>query len=155
MKFKTREDIGAPIDYVFGAVTDFEGFERQALRRGAEVKRLDVLPAPGKGMAWDIAFPFRGKRREMQSELVAFEAPHQMLFDNRVTGMSGHLGVELLALSRARTRLVLEIELRPETLAARLLVQSMKLARGALDKRLQVRVAEFAKAVEDRYGRVA
>jgi hypothetical protein len=60
-----------------------------------------------------------------------------------------------MALSRARTRLVLEIELKPETLAARLLVQSMKLARGALDKRLQVRVAEFAKAVEERHGRVA
>ena len=155
MKFKTREDIEAPMSHVFGAVSDFDGFERQALRRGAEVRRLDNLTRPGVGMGWDIAFGFRGKRREVQIELVEFTPPTRMLFDSRMTGMRGHMGVELMALSRTRTRLELEIELKPETLAARLLVQSIKLARGAVDKRFQLRVAEFAKGVEERYSRMA
>lgn len=154
MKFKTREDIGAPIDHVFGVVSDFEGFQRQALRRGAEIARTDTLSAPGVGMAWDIAFPFRGKRREMQIELTEFDAPAHMLFDSRMTGMRGEMRVDLMALSRMRTRMVLEIGLIPETLAARLLVQSIKLARGSLDKRFQLRVAEFAKNTEDRYSRM-
>jgi hypothetical protein len=155
MKFKTREDIAAPIDYVFGVVSDFEGFERQALRRGAEVTRLDELEETGEGMRWHIAFPFRGKRREMDVELVDYTPSTRLLLDSRMTGMTGEMSVELLALSKGRTRLELVIEFRPETLAARLLVQSIKLARSSLSKRFQLRVAEFAKNTEDRYTRTA
>ncbi|MDU8928099.1 SRPBCC family protein [Alisedimentitalea sp. MJ-SS2] len=154
MKFKTKEDIEAPIDYMFAVVSDFDSFQRQALRRGAEVSRLDDLDVPGVGMAWDIAFPFRGKRRQMLVDLVDFDSPNKMLFDSRMQGMAGHMLVDLMALSRTRTRMTLEIDLRPETLSARLLVQSIKLARGSMDKRFKLRVAEFGKGVEDRYSRV-
>ena len=35
MKLSTREDIAASIDAVFAELTDFDGFERAALRRGS------------------------------------------------------------------------------------------------------------------------
>lgn len=155
MQFTTREDIEAPIDYVFGVLSDFEGFERQAMRRGAEVVRCDTLAAPGAGMRWEAAFPFRGKRREIEIELVEFARPGRMVFESRMTGMSGAMAVELLALSRGRTRLEMMIEMTPQSLPAKLLVQSMKLARGSLNKRYKVRVAEFAKTTEDRFQRTA
>jgi len=155
MQFTTREDIEAPIDFVFGVLSDFEGLQRQAMRRGAEVSRCDNLSAPGPGMMWDVAFPFRGKRREMRVEMVEFTPQSRLLFDSRVTGMEGVMSAELLALSRGRTRLDLTIELKPKSLSAKLLLQSMKLARSSLNKRFKVRVAEFAKATEDRYQRTA
>ena len=40
MKSSKREDIEAPIDYVYARVTDFQGFERQALRRAADLQRV-------------------------------------------------------------------------------------------------------------------
>ena len=155
MQFSTREDIEAPIEYVFGVVSDFEGFQRQAMRRGAEVSRCDSLSAPGIGMRWDAAFPFRGKRREIEIEMVEFIPPNQMVFESRMSGMSGVMTVDLMALSRGRTRLDLTIEMKPRSLPAKLLVQSMKLARGSLNKRYKVRVAEFAKTTEDRFQRLA
>jgi hypothetical protein len=155
MQFTTREDIEAPINYVFDVVSDFEGFQRQAMRRGAEVARCDGLSKPGVGMAWDIAFPFRGKRREMQVEMVEHVAPGRMMFNSRMTGMTGQFSIDLLALSRGRTRLELAVDLKPVSLSAKLLVQSMKLARSSLNKRFKVRVAEFAKTTEDRFQRSA
>jgi len=155
MKFKTKEDIDAPMDYVFGALTDFEALERQAMRRGASVRRMDAQTQPGEGMGWEIGFPFRGKPRELTVTMMHFAPPSRMSFDGTMQGLSGTMDVELLALSRTRTRMILEIELKPETLSARLLMQSIKLARGSINKRFQVRVAEYAKTMEERYGRMA
>ena len=56
MKFSTNEDVEAPIDAVFEMLCDFESFERAAMRRGAEVQRVDQLVAPGVGMIWDAVF---------------------------------------------------------------------------------------------------
>jgi hypothetical protein len=63
--------------------------------------------------------------------------------------------VGLIALSRARTRLTVDLTLEPRTLAGRLIVQSLKLARGNMSKRFRLRVAEYAMDVEERYKRVS
>ncbi|MDQ2094177.1 SRPBCC family protein [Rhodalgimonas zhirmunskyi] len=155
MKFVTREDIEAPIDHVFKVLTDFEGFERQAMRRGAEVRRLDELEVPGEGARWALAFPFRGKPREMTVVCTEYDAPLRLNFESVMSGLDGDMKVELVALSRGRTRLSLEIEFKPKTLSARLLVQSIKLAKANISKRFQIKVAEFAKSTEENYKRMA
>ncbi|WP_135505941.1 SRPBCC family protein [Roseovarius aestuariivivens] len=150
MKFTAREDIEAPIDVVFGHVSDFATLERSALRRGAEVQRIDDLAETGPGMMWDTAFMLRGKRREMKVELTEFDPPNGMIMLSRSANISGRMVLDLVALSRARTRLNLDIEIEPKTLAARLMVQSLKLAQGNLNKRLRMRVAEFGRDLEER-----
>ena len=151
MKFSAKEDIEAPIDFVFEQLSDFNSFERSALRRGAEVQRIDNLPAPGPGMAWDTRFKLRGRERELNIELTSFDAPNGMVISSRSPTMGGDMVVDLVALSRGRTRMSVEINLRPKTLSARLLVQSLKLARNSLGKRFRERVATFAEELEDRH----
>ena len=56
MKFVAHEDVEAPIDFVFEQMSDFPALERSALRRGAEVQRVDTVPDKTPGMAWDVAF---------------------------------------------------------------------------------------------------
>ncbi|WP_029375203.1 SRPBCC family protein [Oceanicola sp. S124] len=148
MKFVVKEDIGAPIDEVFARITDFHAFERSAIRRGAEVRRRDNPPANGLGAGWDVRFDLRGKRRDIGLEVVAFEAPERMQLKLGSEGLKGHVQVDLVALSRARTRLRVETEIKPRTLSARLLIQSLRLARGTIEKRLADRMAEFAASLE-------
>ena len=153
MKFSTREDIEAPIDFVFQQVSDFPGLERSALRRGADIQRIDDLTRPGPGMMWDTSFDLRGKRRRMQVELAEYEPPNAMRFLSTAPSIHGELWLELVALSRGRTRLSMEGELKPQNLSARLIVQSLKLAKSNVTKRFEVRVASFARDMEDRYSR--
>ncbi|MFO7771978.1 MAG: SRPBCC family protein [Roseovarius gahaiensis] len=150
MNFSSHEDIEAPIDAVFAAVTDFQAFERQALRRGAEVQRSDSLAQPGPGMTWDAAFMLRGKRREIKIELARMDRPNGVLADARSRNLKAQFEVDLVALSRNRTRLSVTLVLEPKTLAARLMLQSIKLARKRLTRRFRKRVAEFATDVENR-----
>ena len=153
MKFSTKEDIEAPVDAVFDMLCDFESFERSAMRRGADVQRLDALTAPGVGMTWHAVFQLRGKRREIELEMVTFERPNEIVLESTSPGLIGEMGFELMALSRGRTRVTVEMEVKPLNLSARLLVQSLKLAKGSLNRKYKMRIAEYAKGMEERYSR--
>ena len=149
MKFSTKEDIDAPIDSVFDMTTDFESFERSAMRRGASVRRVDALRTPGVGMEWDAEFAMRGRRRRLEIKLTDYD-PEQGVSATAVSpGLLGHFDVELIALSRTRTRMAVELEIKPQNLSARLFVQSLRLAKANLTKRFKMRVAEYAKMMEN------
>lgn len=151
MKLKTSEDIEATIEQVFEAVSDFDGMERAALRRGAEVKRSDTLTSDGVGMAWHATFPYRNRSRVADMELTAFDTPNRLTLFSKVSGMDATIDVDLVSLSRSRTRLVLSVDMRPKTISARLLIQSMKIARSTIMRRFRKRVADYAQSIEEKY----
>lgn len=151
MKFSSREDIEAPIDYVYARATDFAGFERQALRRGAEVKRLDGDGLYDVGSKWDVAFKFRNKDRQMQVEVATLDDPNLMIVETTAQGLDTIARVELVSLSPKRTRIVIGLELSAKSLSARLLLQSLKLAKSSLTNRFGSRIKTFAQTTEEDY----
>ncbi len=155
MKFVAKDDIEAPIEFVFEQVSDFGGFERSAMRRGAEIRRKDTLTAPGEGMNWEASFDLRGRRRELDVTLVKYDPPNEMRFEAVSPGLNVECWIELIALSRKRTRLKLHADLKPQNLSARLLVQSLKLAKTNLTKRLQIRLTDYAQGIQERASRSA
>lgn len=150
MKFSTREDIEAPIERVFAELVDFEGFERAAMRRGAEVTRLAESAGAAPGMRWDVAFNFRNRDRRAELELLEVDAPNGLRLGAKSGGMQMHATIELVALSPRRTRMTAVTEIEAHSIAGRLMVQSLKLARTNLDRRYRQRIADFADRVERR-----
>ncbi|MFZ5965311.1 SRPBCC family protein [Thalassococcus sp. BH17M4-6] len=150
MEFTTKEDIEAPVDRVFAALSDFDAIERSVLRRGVDVRRIDQLQGPCEGMHWKAAFRFRGKMRDADVTLTRYDPPNSMEFNTLSGGLETRTVVDCVALSRSRTRVSLVATLQPKTLSARLLVQSLKLAKGNLNKKFRVRAADYAKDLEDR-----
>jgi hypothetical protein len=153
MKFSTRQDIEAPIEYVFERAADFESHARQAMRRGVDVERTDEVAGVGIGMCWNVGFDFRGKPRRVLGELAEFDVPNSYLIQSVSGGILADFDVELLPLSRNRTRLKAGLQLSPKTLPARLLVRSLKLAKGNLDERFQRRILQFATDIQVGFAR--
>lgn len=151
MKFSSREDIEAPIDYVFDQVTDFPVFERAAVRRGADVTRHGDDAAAKVGTSWSIAFKFRGKRRDVDAKLTHLDVPNGFTAETVSGGLQGQVQIELVPLSPNRTRMAVGVEMTPKNLSARLMLQSLKLAKSSLDRRFKLRIAEFATTIQDRY----
>jgi hypothetical protein len=95
----------------------------------------------------------RGKTRDIDVEITAF-AP-----DSGLTALAGSKGItatitlDLVALSRSRTRLQLGLDLRAVTLSARLLLHSLRLTKASLDRRFARRVTDFASDIEARHQR--
>jgi len=150
MKFSTREDIEAPAEAVFDALTDFAALERAALRRGADVRRLDRMREPGAGMRWDVGFSYRGKPRNLVGEIVGFRRPQELAYEGQIGKMDLKGAATLVRLSPSRTRLVVEIELMPRSLTARLLLQTLKLGKANHLRRLSLRLQGFAREIEAR-----
>lgn len=148
MKFSVREDIEAPVDAVFARFTDFAHFERVALRRGAEVERIDPSLRAEAGARWTVRFKFRGKVREVLIRIAEMDPTNGFAIVTTSNGIEGLTRAEFVPLSQARTRLSFGIELVPKTIAARLMVQSMKLAKGRMDERLRTRITEYARDIE-------
>jgi uncharacterized protein YndB with AHSA1/START domain len=155
MKIVSRHDIEAPPGFVFQALTDFDSWERSAMRRGAEVSRTDKLTTVSPGLSWLVRFRFRGKDRKIAVKLTALDVPVRVSF-----AMSGKLfeatsHVDLMELGAKRTRLVAVSEAKPKTLAARLILQSLRLARARVQRRVDKRIGTIAQEIEDRYRQTA
>jgi hypothetical protein len=155
MNLSSKEKIEAPIDAVFDMVTDFAAFEARARDSGVQLRRTDRMENKGPGMMWDAAFELHGKLRQFDLTLATFDPPTHF----SVTGLSdvatGVFHVELLALSRQRTRLTVVLDVMPRTTSGRLLIHALRLARTRLMKRFKLRVAEYAREMEERYRRGA
>ena len=151
MKFSAREDIEAPINYVFLRISDFQIFERQALNRGADVQRIDSAPVLIAGSGWKISFNFKGKNRKLKVTIASLDTPNRLRIDAVSNDLDGVTQVELVALAPNRTRISVALDLSPKNLSARLLLQSLKLGKSSLTRRFKIHVTEFAEKIEEDY----
>lgn len=151
MKFAVKQDVEAPIAFAFAHLADFEAWERSAMRRGAEVARTDQLVAPAAGMTWAAAFPYRGKVRKLDIRLTKMVTFNKLNFAAQSTAMEIELATDLTEMSAKRSRLNLTMEVMPRNLAARLFIQSMRLARTRMDRKFALRVAQIVAEIETAY----
>ncbi len=151
MKLSGRTDVQAPVEFVFDAISDFDFWERAALRRGAEVTRTNKLRQPAPGMSWMIRFGWRGRERQMHVVLKQMDRPLALAVDGDSPSVEGGAVLELVALSATRVRILVQTTIKPRTLAARLFVQSMRLARGKVAARYDKKLRQMATIIEQRY----
>ncbi len=150
MKLSTREDIAAPIDHVFARASDFAAFERRAMREGAAVTRLSSGPV-AVDTSWDIEVRIRGRKRRFTSVLTSLCAPDGYVVTTQSDGMTIVSTVDLVALSPNRTRVSVAIDMKARTLTARVVLQSLKLAKSRLSERFRARMHSYAQVIEDAY----
>ncbi|OSQ48227.1 SRPBCC family protein [Marivita geojedonensis] len=155
MQVTATEDVEAPMEHVFAELTAFDVLERRAMRRGIDVRRSyrGAMPQPGEG--WEAKFRFRGKERTANIALEELDAPQLLAFSGASGGLETNTRIELVPLSPNRTRVNLVFKMAPKTLSARLLVQSFKLARSGINKKVKKRMADYARDIESKVARSA
>ncbi len=139
-----------PIEEAFERLADFEAHRHQALRRGIEVARTDDLGRIAPGTSWELRFTYRSRPRLLRARLEGFTPPEGFVLVGRSGGISTRLELELMAQAARRTRMRVGLELRPRTLPARLIVQSLKLRKARLDQKFAARIADLAAELDGR-----
>ena len=153
MKLLRNEDVEAPVAFVYEALSDFNHWERAAMRRGADVSRLDTLAVPGPGMTWNVGFDMRGRRRIIDLRLVQLDPRQALAFTGKGTSLEGRALLELVEMGPKRTRIAISVEIGARTLAARLLLQSLKFAGAKVNRSFEARTTQLAEDIEGRYRR--
>ena len=153
MKLAAKYDIEAPAAFVFAQLADFEGWERAAMRRGADIMRNDKLGVAGPGMTWDCRFRYRGKDRHATIGLDAISPISALALTGKSAPVNGALQIDILDLATRRTRVEVRLEVRPNTIAARIYLQSLRLARSRVERSFDQRVAQLAVEIEERFRR--
>ncbi|MEM6888050.1 MAG: SRPBCC family protein [Pseudomonadota bacterium] len=151
MKISTQEDIALPADDLYRILCNAEEHERAALRRGVALRRKSSPGPVCAGAAWEAEFDIRGRRREVLVTATELVPAKSLRFDIISRNVTGEARFELMALSAQRTRLVLGLEVRPRTISARLVLQSIKLTKKSVDARFKKRVADYARQLEVRF----
>ncbi len=131
-------------------LSDFDRFERMAMRRGVEVRRLAHPQDDPAGTTWETEFKLRGRVRHFSIILDECDQPNLMRFEASSKGMRGSTVIELLALSSRRTRLDVSLTLAAKTLPARLMLQSLRLGQSRFRRQFQQRLSDFAREMEER-----
>ena len=121
------------------------------MRRGAEVMRTDTLRNPGHGMTWASHFRYRGKERHVTVRVDALAPTSSLGLTAMSAVIDGVVTVEILDLAAKRTRIETRLELKPKTLASRIYVQSLRLARSRVERSFAQRVAQLAVEIEERF----
>jgi hypothetical protein len=153
MKLTAKSDIEAPLAYLYASISDTVAWEREAVRRGVEIERPGDMPLAGVGAGWLVKVPFRGRLRKFQLRIDSMVPDESLEFSLDGQAMTGAGQLDTKSLSARRSRLRVTVEVKPKTLAARLFLNTLRLARRQVEARFEKRLGQFAARIEDRYAR--
>ena len=104
------------------------------------------------GMAWDMAFDLRGKRRELRLDVTQFDRPEKIVILGRSEPLDVSIEMTVIALTRSKSRLMFEVEVKPRNMRARLMLQTARLGKAQLDRKFAERVGKFLGDLTSRRG---
>jgi carbon monoxide dehydrogenase subunit G len=148
MKFSASQDIALPAAQVFSRITDFEAFEHLALRRDIVVDRRDHLPQAGVGSSWEVDFAYRGKPRHLLLEVTEMRVDELLALAGRIGGFDLNVAMTTRDAGPGRSRLEVEMDVKPRSLSARFLLNSIRFGKRGLERRFARRIADFGRALE-------
>lgn len=148
MKLKISGDAERPVDQVFAVLLDYQSVEDELRSRGFEIRRVGKWSELAQGVAWTGRGKVRGKVRPVAANVAVLEPGRMIQIDAQVGGMQISHETRLVPLGERVTRINVTADLRPSTLSARLIIQSLKLARGRVLERMERRLASDIRRVE-------
>jgi hypothetical protein len=102
------------------------------------------------GRRWTVRFRHRGRDRELSTGIETWDPPRGLSTLGRIGGFEGRMVLDLTELSPRRTRLRVDLDVKPRSLTARLMLQSLKLAKASLSNRFKARFHGFARQLEQK-----
>ncbi len=143
MQFKHSQEIDAPVDYVFTRATDFKAFEKYQDIKGFSFSRQGKHPIR-IGTRWNIAVPFRGRRRKFQAELSELIPPRTVSYKSVSNKYTAALSLTFTPISATKSRMDMLVVAQSRGFATTLVFNSIRIARRRVNKRIRKAMQKVA-----------
>ena len=153
MKLTAKTDLDVPAAQVYAILADFPAWEREGARHGIVIEHPPATPLVGVGAEWKIQGPYRGKTRRLTLRMEEMVQGKVLKASIASAPADGIAGLEVIVLSPRRSRLRVEVELKPRTLAARLFFNTLRLAKGRVQARFEARLGHVNARIREAYER--
>lgn len=80
MKFSAQEDLKLPQAEVFARLSNFETFERIAIKRNVRVSQISQSNPNEDTLGWNCRFNVHGRQRDVEIRLIEFDEPNSIKF---------------------------------------------------------------------------
>ena len=104
-------------------------------------------------MADPRTFPRQARKVLIRVEDLKPDHSLGLLIDS--PSIEGNSRIEVTVLSPRRSRVRVDLEVKPKTLAARLFINTMRLAKGRVQARFEKGLVQLGARIRDRYDRQA
>lgn len=151
MRLTAVHAINAPVDFVFKEFTNFSGFEAHAQERELTVERTDSVTGIDVDMEWQISGMVRGKHREVCVRLDEYRENDRIQYTSASGAMSGQMLFEFEDLGSDVTEVSFHVDPKAESISSRLILQSIRLAKNSVEKRITKSMRIFGEQIEAKY----
>ncbi|MEO1001020.1 MAG: hypothetical protein AAFW69_10545 [Pseudomonadota bacterium] len=143
MELSLTREIAVPEGWLRARVEGIDAHLPAAAARGWEIARVaGTSVAPGS--SWTASGRIRGRRVRGRVEITGADAEGwRFRGGGEGFALTGRIGTE--ALGPRKTRLTLEVALRPETLTARMMMPSLRLFRPRIARRIEAALRRLAR----------
>ncbi|PIV72805.1 MAG: hypothetical protein COW55_15375 [Rhodobacteraceae bacterium CG17_big_fil_post_rev_8_21_14_2_50_65_11] len=153
MIFETREEVDVPRDFAFWRFADFTRYEQAARGYGAEIRRVNGFTEMTEGVSWRGSVVVRGKTRGVEATVTVLNPPERAQMQTVVGGMRVDVDLTFEELAPEKTLVRASAQLKATTLGARLILQTVKLARKKVQGKIDSRIVALGNQFENDYRR--
>lgn len=151
MRLEAAHEIQAPIELVFGKFCDFDRLQSFTENTGREAVRLDDGTATGAGVRYLLKGKFGGKQRSIELGLETCVPTVILKYEVEVETLTAALRFDFEKRAAELTRVSLILEPTAHSISSRLILQSVKLAKRTMEKRMETRLFHFGNEIVEEY----
>lgn len=140
-----RNEISLPIRAAQAQLTNVNFYQHRAAEAGIVVLPVGPADTPLEQQIWQVDGLIRGRNRSFTLEVAEHRAPVLLSLLARQESMEVRSDLQLFEAGPRLTRATFSLSLRPKSFAAKLLVQSLRLSRPRLTRRLNKRFGQFCR----------
>lgn len=151
MELSYKSTINVPQKFAFARATDFEKFELEGFGKLSRFEPVSDICAPEIGTRWRTSSEFQGRPRRFSLEILALEPHEALVLGNKSEkyDIEAHFG--FAEIGPEETGFTFNLAAKAQSITARLILQTIQLARGRIEKSMQSDFQTMAQRMEEAF----
>ena len=151
MEITYQRIINVPPSYAFARATDFRRFEAEGFGNLAPFEPRSEIRAPELGARWRTAAEFQGRPRRFSLQLLEMTEPNHLVLGNKSEKYDVEAQMSFKPTGTNATSFHFTLNAKARSITAKLILQTIQLARGRIVKSMQSDFETMAKRMEAAY----